>query len=64
MSFHLSAINVAFVLLTLPVFTLLLQFMDERVEFSMPSIMAVGMIVALLMLLTLFNRLANSRGLK
>lgn len=61
---NLSAINVAFVLLTLPVFTLLLQFMDERVEFSMPSIIAVGIIVALLMLLTLFNRQANSRRLK
>lgn len=62
--FHLSAINVAFVLLTLPVFTLLLQFMDARVSFSMPSIAAVGIIVTLLASLTLFNRQANNRGLK
>ena len=62
--FHLSAINVAFVLLTLPVFTLLLQFMDARVSFSMPSIAAVGIIVTLLASLTLFNRQANNRGPK
>lgn len=62
--FHLSAINVAFVLLTLPVFTLLLQFLDARVSFSIPSMAAVSFIVMLLVWLTLFNRHVKNRGLK
>lgn len=51
--FHLSALHVSFVLLTLPVFTLWLQYMDSRVAFSMSSVVAVGVIVALLLLLSL-----------
>lgn len=54
--FHLSPIAVSFVLLTLPVFTLILQYLDSRVAFSMPSILAVGLIVVLLAWLAISNR--------
>ena len=54
--FHLSPMAVSFVLLTLPVFTLLLQYLDARVAFSMSSIMAVSLIVALLAWLAISNR--------
>ena len=56
---YLSPMAVAFVLLTLPVFTLLLQYMDSRVEFSIPSILAVSLIVALLAWLAI----SKKRGL-
>ncbi|HBP46947.1 MULTISPECIES: DMT family transporter [Pseudomonas] len=54
--FHLSPIAVSFVLLTLPVFTLLLQYLDSRVAISMPSILAVCLIVVLLAWLDISNR--------
>lgn len=46
--FHLSPIHVSLVLLTLPVFTLVLQYLDARVEFSVPSIVSIVIIVLLL----------------
>lgn len=46
--FHLSPIHVSLVLLTLPVFTLVLQYLDARVEFSTPTIAAIFIIVLLL----------------
>ena len=60
--FHLSALHVSFVLLTLPVFTLWLQYMDSRVAFSMSSVVAVGVIVALLLLLSLASVRKNGRA--
>lgn len=54
--FHLSPIAVSFILLTLPVFTLVLQYLDSRVAFSIPSILAVGLIVVLLAWLAISNR--------
>ena len=54
--FHLSPIAVSFILLTLPVFTLVLQYLDSRVAFSMPSILAIGLIVVLLAWLAISNR--------
>lgn len=47
--YHLTPIHVSLVLLTLPVFVLLLQYLDSRVEFSMASVVAVGVIVLLLL---------------
>ena len=44
----LAPIHVSLVLLTLPVFVLLLQYFDARVEFSIASVAAVGIIVFLL----------------
>lgn len=58
--FHLSPIAVSFVLLTLPVFTLLLQYLDSRVAISMPSILAVCLIVGLLA----WQAISNRRGAK
>jgi drug/metabolite transporter (DMT)-like permease len=46
--FHLSSIHVSLVLLMLPVFTLILQYFDARVEFSASSIAAIVIIVLLL----------------
>lgn len=46
--YHLSPIHVSLVLLTLPIFVLLLQYLDDRVEFSMASVSAVSIIVLLL----------------
>ncbi|WP_248079761.1 EamA family transporter [Pseudomonas sp. EYE_354] len=46
--YYLTPIHVSLVLLTLPVFVLLLQYLDTRVEFSMASMLAVGIIVCLL----------------
>lgn len=46
--YYLTPIHVSLVLLTLPVFVLLLQYLDTRVEFSMASVVAVGVIVLLL----------------
>ncbi|MFC6339302.1 EamA family transporter [Pseudomonas sp. CCM 7891] len=53
--FHLSAIHVSLVLLTLPVFTLALQYLDSRVEFSAPSMVAIIIIVLLLGVLALYK---------
>lgn len=46
---HLTPIHVSLVLLTLPVFVLLLQYLDARVEFSVASLAAVSVIVVLLL---------------
>ncbi len=46
--YYLTPIHVSLVLLTLPVFVLLLQYLDTRVEFSMASVVAVSVIVLLL----------------
>ncbi|MGE8097009.1 EamA family transporter [Pseudomonas fluorescens] len=62
--FHLSSIHVSLVLLTLPVFTLILQYLDSRVEFSAPSIAAIVIIVLLLGVLALHKINAARRGLK
>jgi drug/metabolite transporter (DMT)-like permease len=62
--FHLSSIHVSLVLLTLPVFTLMLQYLDSRVEFSTPSIAAIVIIVLLLSVLALNKINATRRGLK
>lgn len=59
---HLSPLNVAFVLLMLPVFTLLLQYFDSRVSVSVESITAVLIIVVLLALLAVFNTQSKGRG--
>lgn len=58
--FNLSAIHVSLVLLTLPVFTLVLQYLDSRVEFSTPSIAAIVIIVLLLGVLAL-NKINTTR---
>lgn len=50
----LTPIHVSLVLLTLPVFVLLLQYFDARVEFSIASVTAVGIIVFLLLGRALF----------
>jgi drug/metabolite transporter (DMT)-like permease len=47
--YYLTPIHVSLVLLTLPVFVLLLQYLDTRVEFSMASVVAVSVIVLLLL---------------
>ncbi|AZF06262.1 putative membrane protein [Pseudomonas sp. R5-89-07] len=47
--YYLTPIHVSLVLLTLPVFVLLLQYMDARVEFSVASVAAVTVIVFLLL---------------
>ncbi|AZF16853.1 DMT family transporter [Pseudomonas sp. R3-18-08] len=47
--YYLAPIHVSLVLLTLPVFVLLLQYMDARVEFSFASVAAVTVIVFLLL---------------
>ncbi len=47
--YHLTPIHVSLVLLTLPIFVLLLQYLDDRVEFSMASVTAVSIIVLLLL---------------
>lgn len=47
--YYLTPIHVSLVLLTLPVFVLLLQYLDARVEFSMASVVAVSIIVILLL---------------
>ena len=47
--YYLSPIHVSLVLLTLPVFVLLLQYLDARVEFSVASVAAVSIIVLLLL---------------
>lgn len=47
--YYLSPIHVSLVLLTLPVFVLLLQYLDARVEFSLASVAAVSVIVFLLL---------------
>jgi drug/metabolite transporter (DMT)-like permease len=47
--YYLTPIHVSLVLLTLPVFVLLLQYMDARVEFSFASVAAVTVIVFLLL---------------
>lgn len=47
--YYLSPIHVSLVLLTLPVFVLLLQYLDARVEFSVASVAAVTLIVLLLL---------------
>lgn len=62
--FHLSSIHVSLVLLTLPVFTLMLQYLDSRVEFSAPSIVAIFIIVLLLIVLALNKIIEMKRGLK
>lgn len=46
--YFLTPIHVSLVLLTLPVFVLLLQYLDTRVVFSMASVVAVSVIVMLL----------------
>lgn len=46
--YYLSPLHVSLVLLTLPVFVLLLQYLDARVEFSVASVVAVSLIVLLL----------------
>lgn len=46
--YHLSPLHVSLVLLALPVFVLLFQYLDSRVEFSIASVLAVGIIVFLL----------------
>ncbi len=46
--YYLSPIHVSLVLLTLPVFVLILQYFDARVEFALASVSAVGVIVFLL----------------
>ncbi|TFY85487.1 DMT family transporter [Pseudomonas kairouanensis] len=46
--YYLTPIHVSLVLLTLPVFVLLLQFFDARIEFSIASVAAVSVIVFLL----------------
>ena len=61
---HLSALNVSFVLLMLPVFTLLLQYLDARVTVSVESVVAVLIIVVLLALLAAFNAQNTGRALK
>lgn len=62
--FHLSSIHVSLVLLTLPVFTLMLQYLDSRVEFSASSIVAIIIIVLLLIVLALNKIIEMKRGLK
>lgn len=47
--YYLTPIHVSLVLLTLPVFVLLLQYLDARVEFSVASVAAVSIIVLLLL---------------
>lgn len=47
--YYLTPIQVSLVLLTLPVFVLLLQYLDARVAFSMASVAAVSVIVMLLL---------------
>ncbi|SDT97622.1 EamA-like transporter family protein [Pseudomonas orientalis] len=47
--YYLTPIHVSLVLLTLPVFVLLLQYLDARVEFSVASVAAVIVIVLLLL---------------
>lgn len=46
--YYLTPIHVSLVLLTLPVFVLLLQYLDARIEFSIASVAAVSVIVVLL----------------
>ncbi|WP_273825906.1 DMT family transporter [Pseudomonas asplenii] len=46
--YHLSPLHVSLVLLALPVFVLLFQYLDSRVEFSIASVLAIGIIVVLL----------------
>lgn len=46
--YYLTPIHVSLVLLTLPVFVLLLQYLDARIEFSIATITAVSLIVFLL----------------
>jgi drug/metabolite transporter (DMT)-like permease len=47
--YYLMPIHVSLVLLTLPVFVLLLQYLDARVAFSVASVAAVSVIVLLLL---------------
>lgn len=47
--YYLTPIHVSLVLLTLPVFVLLLQYLDARVAFSVASVAAVSIIVLLLL---------------
>lgn len=47
--YYLTPIHVSLVLLTLPVFVLLLQYLDARVAFSVASVTAVSVIVLLLL---------------
>ncbi|MDQ0741039.1 DMT family transporter [Pseudomonas sp. W4I3] len=47
--YYLTPIHVSLVLLTLPVFVLLLQYLDARVEFSLASVAAVTVIIFLLL---------------
>lgn len=61
---HLSAIHVSLVLLTLPVFVLLLQYLDDRVEFSAASVTAVGVIVFLLFGRAFVSLFLERRGSK
>lgn len=60
--YHLSALHVSFVFLTLPVFTLLLQYMDSRVNFSLASVVSVGVIVVLLLLLSFSRSTVEEEG--
>lgn len=46
--YYLTPLHVSLVLLTLPVFVLLLQYLDARIEFSLASVTAVSLIVLLL----------------
>ncbi|MBB4815173.1 MULTISPECIES: DMT family transporter [Pseudomonas] len=53
--YYLTPIHVSLVLLTLPVFVLLLQYFDARIEFSVASVLAVSIIVFLLLGRTLYE---------
>ena len=46
--YYLTPIHVSLVLLTLPVFVLVLQYLDARIEFSIASVAAVSVILVLL----------------
>ncbi|WP_250884805.1 DMT family transporter [Pseudomonas sp. VS38] len=61
---YLSAIHVSLLLLTLPVFVLLLQYLDTRVEFSAASVTAVGVIIFLLSGRAIASLYLERRGLR
>ncbi|CNE22697.1 EamA/RhaT family transporter [Yersinia nurmii] len=53
--FYLTPIQVSLVLLTLPIFTLLLQYLDERILISSSSIFSLGFILAMLLFLSVYK---------
>nr|WP_256467995.1 EamA family transporter [Yersinia ruckeri] len=53
--FYLTALRVSLVLLTLPIFTLILQYFDERISVSISSIVSLSFILILLLYLSIFK---------